>query len=125
MYRLDEIPTPTKGFHYLASPYSLNGSAGPATRQANYVKAVDALAHLTKLGLTVFSPIAHWHDVSGHLAGDSSHVWLERCAVFLRDAESLVVLMAEGWDVSAGVQWEIAFAESNNIPILYVSMEGK
>lgn len=123
MYRLEEIRAAAEGFHYLASPYSLNGSASEEVMARNYGYAVDATARLMGMGIVVFSPIANWHDAGSVMKKKSPQWWLTRCAVFLRDAESLWVLTTEGWDVSAGVQWEIEYAKSHNIPITYFKVD--
>lgn len=123
MRKLDEIQSLTQGFHYLASPYSIGGCASDDVMQENYNRAVAASARLASMGLLVFSPVVHWHDVGSILPKQAPSWWLERCFVFLRDAESMWVLTGTGWGISPGVQEEIKFAESRAIPITYFGLK--
>lgn len=120
MHRLEDIPTNTKGFYYLASPYSLDGVSSEEAKEARYKSAVKCQAYLMESGMHVFSPIAHWHEAQKRMKTHEPKWWLERCLPFLRDAEGLVVLMLPLWEISGGVRWEIEFARENNMTISYV-----
>lgn len=97
---------------YLATPYTKY----PAGRQQAADDAANLVAVLTRLGISVISPIVHWHvvDKFGRF-GDDPDFWLSVNVPLLRGAAALVVAMMPGWDASTGVYKEISFAERNGL----------
>jgi len=97
----------TKGFWYLATPYS----AYPDGPEAAYIRACERAAALIAAGVTVFCPIAHSHPIARHgaLPGGGAHdVWLAVDEPFLQAARGLIVAAdMPGAYFSTGVTHEI------------------
>ena len=109
---------------YLASPYTSEHRPKMTWR---YLAACAATARLLAEGHIVYSPIAHGHHLSDFAAlpGDFAF-WREHCLSFLEHwAEELRVLEIDGWEESAGVQAEIAFAKERGIPVVMQPLKGE
>lgn len=111
-------------FIYLASPYTNpDDGSDKAYRHRRFIEACTAAARLMSRGLVIFSPIAHSHPISDHLASSisNSHAfWLEQDFSFLARCERLMVLRLYQWQRSYGVAQEMKFATDHSIPIEYV-----
>jgi len=106
---------------YLAAPYS---HPDPRVREHRHDQATFVCAELIRRGEIIFSPITHCHFMAkGHRLPNDADYWLRYCLVFLRKSSKLYVLQLPGWKESKGVQAEIKFATSRNIPIEYITIE--
>jgi hypothetical protein len=118
---------------YLASPYSVGpkgaygeadtGTASKNLKTRRYKQACKKAAELMLDGEVVFSPIAHSHSVeiegmNGQIK--SGDFWLDQDLAILSKCDTLVVYKMRDWERSRGIAREIAFAEANNIPVVYL-----
>lgn len=93
---------------YLASPYTHRYKK---TQQKRYEQALEVAAALTRSGLTVYSPIVHFHPMAvRHDLPTDFAFWRGVNLDMLGRSQKLVVLKLDGWQESAGVQAEIEFA---------------
>ena len=108
-------------FWYMATPYSKH----PHGMERAYVDACKAAADIVRLGVPVFSPIAHSHAVAvcGGMAQECHDTWLSQDMAFMSQAQGMFVLMLEGWEESYGVQWEIEWMEARGKPVYYLRPE--
>ena len=103
---LADLAVPSKGgFYYLATPYT-KWRAGPddACRMA-----AELAGEFVKLGIPVFSPIAHAHVIATAAGIDplDHKIWLPADKPFVAAAIGLVVAAVPGWRESYGVGQEI------------------
>ena len=105
-------------FWYLATPYSKY----PKGIEEAFMVACRAAADLIRAGVRVYSPIAHTHPVAIHGGIDpyAHEIWIPADMPFMRAAHGLIVLRAEGWEVSHGIAIEIAGFQKLNRPIVYM-----
>lgn len=105
---------------YLAIPYS---HPDPAVREQRYQLANRVTAQLIQQGHVVFSPISHSHNISPLLPPqvDTWETWKMQDLPFLRVCSTLVVITAEGWRESVGVQAEIQEAYECGLEIEYLT----
>jgi len=108
------------GYIYLASPYTHHD---PLERNDRFKVACWAAGKLMRMGLSVFSPIAHSHPIeveSGEVKGGV--FWKKQDVPLLRHADALYVLMLDGWNESSGIAWEVEMADQLNIPVTFVDI---
>lgn len=106
------------GFIYLASPYT---HKSPLIREERFRAVCRATAELMLSGRFVFSPIAHSHPVELCIGSrQSGDFWKAQDIPILRHASELMVLKLDGWEQSAGIQWEIELARKLHIPVTYM-----
>lgn len=106
--------------YYLASPYSHESHAVMSQRAETVTRAA---VDLLKQGIFVFAPIAYnapWEKYN--VPGDWTF-WSDFDKAFISRMDAVVVLKIGGWEDSAGVAAEIAFAEENSIPVYYLTLE--
>ena len=116
----------TKGFSYLASPYSVvnpssNSQAG-LLRHKRFVRACKMAEELMEQGENIFCPIAHSHSIDT-AARDNVHdseFWLKQDLSILQYAKELIVFQMYGWEKSEGIKREIQFATDLGIPVRYL-----
>lgn len=109
------------GLVYVACPYS---HPDAEKREARFELANDAAAFLMSSGLKVFSPISHSHVVArNNNLPTSWEFWKRQDLEILKHAKGLVVVTADGWETSVGVQAEINEAKRMGIEILYLPPE--
>jgi hypothetical protein len=112
-------PVPEKHFTYwyLGTPYT----KFPAGLDAAHVLASRLTADLLKLGVPVYSPIAHTHPVAVHGEMDKvdHEIWVKADKPLLEAAGGLIVVMAESWERSRGLAHEIAEFRASGKPIVY------
>lgn len=102
---------------YLASPYS---DDDPGVKEFRFDAACIAAATLMRMGLIIFSPIAHTHPIARHgLPGDWGF-WNNFDLAFLRICHSMIVLQLPGWDQSVGVKAEVGLIDEMGKPIVYL-----
>lgn len=105
-------------FWYVATPYSKY----PEGREQAYIDACKAASYLIKSGLRVFCPIAHSHAISEHGGVDpnSHEIWLGQDLAFWHSAHGMIVAQMPSWEISHGVNVEIAWFTSHRRPIYYL-----
>lgn len=100
---------------YLASPFR---HADPNVQRRRILIVNHVAAQLFLQGHCVFSPLTHNTPLIDLIDDQvAPEHWLQFDLRILRCCDQLLVLKLEGWDVSRGVQREIAFAREHNIPI--------
>lgn len=108
----------TKGYIYVASPYSKY----PYGREAacSFICAISA--RLIENKLPIFSPIAHSHAIAeeGQLDPYSHDIWLPVCQPMIDAASVMLVVHMEGWHDSIGMRFEIDAFERANKPIWHL-----
>lgn len=111
----------TPGYWYVGSPYSK--FAGGIDAAFEQISAVTA--GLLRLGIGVFSPIAHSHPVAMHGALDphDHSVWLPADRPLMDAACGLIVVAMPGWGESYGLSHEIDVFEAAGKTILYLPPE--
>lgn len=115
--KLEDIPKLDGQFYYLACPY---GHKEKRVTEERMVKFEVVDAQLTSLGHYVISPLdKHYKLKWGNLPGDYAY-WQHYCKAMLKFISGMVVICAEGWGVSPGVQDEIRIVEKMRLPIYYV-----
>lgn len=98
----------SNGFLYLASPYS---HPELEVRQRRYEMARDMCSRLIRLGIHVFSPIVHTHDMAQANEMATDHVpWITLNHTMIERSSGIIVLQMEGWKQSKGVAEEIEYA---------------
>ncbi len=123
MKYIQDIPKP-ESFIYLASPYS---SDSIYIQRHRYLYVETICAAIVAGGFPVYSPIVHMHSMATHypLSNDSVF-WNTFNEPFIRACSEIWVLMLEGWQESAGVQWELELARSLHTfeRFIYMSPDG-
>jgi NTP pyrophosphatase (non-canonical NTP hydrolase) len=110
--------------YYLSSPFRCDDEM---LRNERYEQTALALTSLMNKGKHVFSPIIHNSPIK-RIAdlGSSWEDWEQFDLDMLSRCDAVMVLKIDGWERSVGVQAEIDYAQTNNIPIYYtdpVSLE--
>lgn len=110
------------GFWYVGTPYT-RYAAGIA---AAFDHACLLTAGLIKLGVPVFSPIAHSHPVARNGGLDALDVpmWMKADAPLMRAAYGLIVARLPGWRESRGVTEEIEHFVGSGKPIVHLEPSG-
>lgn len=105
--------------YYLATPYTKyhGGDIELAFRHA-----ATLAARLLKIGLKVYSPIAHTHPVAKH--GDIDpldlSIWLPFDEAMMQACDELIVARMDGWNESIGVRHEINYFARAGKPVTYL-----
>ena len=109
---------PSRGYMYLASPYS---HPDPFVRETRYLWAMKELTHALKMGIHVYSPIVHCHELAkiADLPRDAKF-WELYNFTMLAAAEQLWVLMIPGWQESKGIAGEIEEAKRVGIQVMQI-----
>ena len=104
---------------YLASPYS---HPDHMLRARRWTAAIDACAWIANVKeMAVYSSIAHWHKVAvRHRLPGHSDYWTRQNEALLIPAAAVWILTIDGWKTSVGVAAEMAFANFQSKPILYL-----
>jgi hypothetical protein len=106
------------GYSYVASPYSkyLTGI------EAAFVDVCRITAALLRMGIPVFSPIAHTHPLAihGNISPLDHTIWLPADEPLMDAAHGLLVAQMVGWDDSYGVGVEINRFKAAGKPIVYL-----
>lgn len=106
---------------YVASPYS---HPDPAVREGRYLFALRYTAGLLSSGRLCFSPIAYGHQFHRRFSlGMDFHTWKPLNDFMLSQATEVHVLALPGWELSAGIMHEIAFAGEHEIPYRVIRFE--
>ncbi|MGE5151187.1 MAG: DUF1937 family protein [Rhodospirillaceae bacterium] len=106
------------GFYYLATPYSRH----PRGTQIAHQEAVEAAAICFRAAISVYSPIAHSHFIAAFAdLAPGYEAWRDLDEAMIAASRGLIVVKMDGWDVSAGIKAEIAFARQLGLPIVYMT----
>jgi hypothetical protein len=120
---VEDLAAQAKDFIYLASPYSLGGTADDAAMDRRHRQITRCCHALMRLGANVYSPITHHHStqsVGGTIEGDSNY-WLTIDFGVLKHAKGMYVLTLDGWEKSVCVSREIEYARDTlNIPVIFI-----
>lgn len=103
---------------YLATPYTRY----PGGHDAAFELACQSAAVFLAAGIPVFSPIAHSHPIARHMLSEQlfdHDLWVQIDAPMLAACDAMIVVTADGWRESRGVQHEIAMFERDGKSIVY------
>lgn len=103
---------------YLASPYT---HVEPGIMRLRADLALEAASAMMRLySWHVYSPIAYCHPMAERWDMPRDHEWWQEFNQRMIDLSGEVrVLCIYGWEESAGVQAEIAYAEMIGKPVVY------
>lgn len=103
---------------YLATPYTKYYLGIDAA----FTHAAELAAHLLKIGVRVYSPIAHTHPLAlnGGLDPLDHSIWLPFDEAMMDAADCLIVAHMKGWDESFGVKHEIDFFRRDRKPVVHL-----
>ena len=114
---IPESPNPAAELIYLAIPYT---HPDPAVREARFELANAAAAALMAAGCLVFSPISHTHAMVKYGLPIEADFYRRFNEFYMSLSSRMIVLRADGWLASAGVQAEVAFMEAAGKPVEFV-----
>jgi hypothetical protein len=108
-----QLPT---GLAYVGTPYTRYKDGN---LYAAYQEACCVSAQLIRMGIKVFSPIAHSHSIGvwGDLPLDDHSMWMEFDKTMMEKADCLIVVHLEGWQQSVGIAEEIKYFAAALKPI--------
>lgn len=102
---------------YLAAPY------GKTDKDETFKAVNKAASNFIKKGCCVFSPITQGHAlVQENDLPDTYEFWDEHCMEFIRECDTFVVLMIDGWQES-NLKLHLKFAENIGKDIRFVMPE--
>lgn len=106
---------------YLATPYSKY----PGGLDAAFEEASRVAAKLLRMGVKVYSPIAHTHPIAkyGNLDPLDHAIWLPFDQAIMDKASAMVIAKMEGWEASTGIRHEIGVFGQAEKPIYYLDVE--
>lgn len=109
---------PCETYWYLASPYS----KFPRGLEAAFQEACKAAAELIRMGVRVYSPIAHSHPVAilGEIDPLDHKIWLPADEPLMRAASGLIVLKMDSWEISYGISEETKVFVAAGKPVVYM-----
>ena len=102
---------------YLACPYSHDDNS---VREHRFDIANRKAAELMSAGVMVFSPISHTHPIAEHGLPKGWDFWERYDRLYLETCRAMIVLTADGWEESTGVQAEIDIISGLGRPIFYL-----
>lgn len=103
---------------YLAVPYS---DPSQAVREARYDAVTELYARLCREGFVVYSPITHSHVAAvRHGLPTDADYWNRFNLAFLRCSREFWTYGLDGWNRSAGLEWERNEAARLAIPDVFV-----
>jgi hypothetical protein len=103
---------------YLATPYSkYRDGIDCAFRDASALAA-----KLLRLGVKVYSPIAHTHPIAiyGQLDPLDHAIWMPFDEAMMTASAALLVAQMQGWRESYGINHEIEFFKAAGKPVFYL-----
>lgn len=103
---------------YLASPYTNYPDGHAAAAHA----ATTVAAALTRMGLSVYSPIVSGHAICRVSDIDSvdASLWQRIDQPWVDAAQACIVATLPGWDTSRGIAHEVASFLAAGKPVIYV-----
>jgi len=101
---------------YLASPYSHREED---VRDLRFRAVSSITSDMMRLGLQVYSPIAHNHPIAvQYNLPKEVDFWWNHNRIILERCDVLAVFALESWENSKGVAKEIALAKEIGLPII-------
>lgn len=109
------------GMAYLATPYSKY----PKGIELAFRDACKITARLLRLGMKVYSPIAHTHPIAVHGKIDpyDHKIWMPFDKAVMDRSDVLLVAKMDTWDQSYGIAEEIKIFTAAGKPIYYLDPE--
>lgn len=105
---------------FLCAPYS---HPQRIVRDARALIINKVAANLINQGNIVFSPISHSHEMAQQNELPTEfEFWQIQNHEFIKWADSVTVLMLNGWKESRGVADEIEFADKIGKPVEYINV---
>lgn len=102
---------------YLGQPYTHTSYEMRCNR---YYKAMHFVAEMSRKGITIYSPILHFHPMAlQHSLPTDADFWQHHNYNMLALSSALWVLKLPGWQESKGLQWEITCAREISLEIEY------
>lgn len=117
-YPVSHLPV-DQGYYYLATPYS---KWTHGIHDANIV-AQKMAGELIKVGVPVYSPIAHTHGIAlaANIDPFSHAIFMPADKPLFEGAFGLLIADLNGWRESKGVAIEIGWAKELKKPIWVIS----
>ena len=106
-----------KPIFYIATPYS---HVNPHIRELRFAQVTEFCARQSNLGVVVFSPITHSHEIAKYGTPTVWSFWKNIDIEFIQRCAFLVVLKLDGWQDSVGVTAEITLAKEYGATIMYL-----
>lgn len=104
---------------YLASPYT---DPDIFVMERRYERNLEMLAHLTRKGHVVYSPIVHFHPCAcEHDLPRDFAFWSRINFWMLGRSDSLYVLKLDGWEESKGVEAEVDYMKKLGRQVVYLT----
>lgn len=109
----------TAGLCYLATPYS----KFPAGIDNAFKVACRLTAELIRVGIKVYSPIAHTHPIAlyGQIDPLDHDIWMPFDTAMMDKADALLIAQMESWEISKGIAIEVDYFLLNGKPIFYLN----
>jgi hypothetical protein len=104
---------------YVGTPYTKY----PGGTDEAFIDACKLAARLVRLGLKIYSSIAHTHPLAiyGELDPLDLAIWLPFDAAMIGKSDAMLVAMMAGWETSTGIRHEIqAFTEAGK-PVFFLA----
>lgn len=117
------MPLVRDTYTYLASPYS---SHNKAEMTARFFAVEAATAWMLKSKIWTYSPIVHCHEIAGRYQIPTDfEYWTAYNFAMMRGADAFAILTIDGWQASAGVAGELAYAtEQLHLPLFFLNTNG-
>ena len=112
---------------YLATPYSFkhdDPAIKAAKEEERFERANRIGAMLTKKDLTIFSPISMAHPMNKYGLPGNWEFWAKFDEAFISCCYKMIVICADGWLDSIGVDAELQLARKFKIPVEFVDEDG-
>lgn len=102
---------------FIASPYT---DPEPEVMTARAAVARELVAHMTRQGLYVYSPIVHFHGVAVvHSLPREYAFWQGHSRIMIERADGFAILAIPGWRESVGLKDEEIIARARGLPVSY------
>lgn len=111
----------SQGFYYLALPYQ-----GTEVQQAQRTElSLRVTVECLRQGIYLFAPLNYVNHIADRLdlppLADRRDIVMPYLFEFLKVSKGMILITAEGWETSLGVQQELAFCQQNHIEVCKVS----
>jgi hypothetical protein len=97
----------------------------PGGIESAFIDGCKLTARLLRLGLKVYSPIAHAYPLAlyGEIDPVDLTIWLPFDAAMMGKSDAMLVAMMSGWETSKGIRHEIEVFTEAGKPIFYLPPE--
>jgi len=104
---------------YMASPYT----RAPGGLERAFINASKMAASLLKVGVPVFSPIAHSHAISvlGGIDPKDHTFWMKHCRAVMQQCEAMAYCLSPGHENSTGMAMELKYFRDAGKPVFFWS----